>query len=262
MRTSACCVRSWPIPSMASTSFVRIACAPGPAGAAPSLRGATDFSSFVRHDQLQRLADADERELVRSVQARAHCAAAARCHRLLNSRVGAPQEVFLDFTAINEDMFTLDIKDRCTVAQRACSAPPLTVRTCWTAWRCACRACGGARRRRPCSIAHAGCGRAAVAARGLPGSCDSRGVQGLLSVLLALKKRPHIRVQASSELACTLADELNARMDQEKLLFDFRRSAVQPQLVCPRRPSCPRSAAHRCPCSSFWTGAKTRPRRC
>ncbi|TMW67452.1 hypothetical protein Poli38472_011072 [Pythium oligandrum] len=59
----------------------------------------------------------------------------------------------------------------------------------------------------------------------------SRSVDGLLSVLLSLKKRPAIRYQKGSEIAEKLAREVSARMQLEQDgLFDFRRPEVMPLL--------------------------------
>ena len=70
-----------------------------------------DFSSFVPHHQLQRLADADEHELVRSVQ-----------------------EFFADYYAINEDLFSLDLRDSLSLSVPRSSWRPaqdrLFARTC------------------------------------------------------------------------------------------------------------------------------------
>ncbi|DAZ93883.1 TPA: hypothetical protein N0F65_004730 [Lagenidium giganteum] len=58
-----------------------------------------------------------------------------------------------------------------------------------------------------------------------------RSVEGLLSVLLSLKKRPTIRYQKGSEIAEKLAREVSARMQLEQDgLFDFRRPEVMPLL--------------------------------
>ncbi|KAK3733646.1 hypothetical protein QZH41_013329, partial [Actinostola sp. cb2023] len=55
--------------------------------------------------------------------------------------------------------------------------------------------------------------------------------QGVLAVLLSLKKCPMIRFQQSSELAHRLADNIRQKINEEAKLFDFRRSDVPPLLL-------------------------------
>jgi vacuolar protein sorting-associated protein 45 len=63
-----------------------------------------------------------------------------------------------------------------------------------------------------------------------------RSLQGVLAVMLALKKRPAIRFQGGSDIAQTFARELKARMDAESALFTFRESDAAPVvLVLDRR---------------------------
>lgn len=58
-----------------------------------------------------------------------------------------------------------------------------------------------------------------------------RAVEGLTAICLALKKRPLIRYDKNSEMACTLGKELFAVMQQERTLFDFRSSPNPPILL-------------------------------
>lgn len=66
--------------------------------------------------------------------------------------------------------------------------------------------------------------------------------QGVLAVMLSLKKRPIVRYQGSSELATIFSRELVARMDREAALFDFRRTGPPPVLVSERAARAHRAA--------------------
>ncbi|KAL6067570.1 vacuolar protein sorting-associated protein 45 [Balamuthia mandrillaris] len=57
-------------------------------------------------------------------------------------------------------------------------------------------------------------------------TCD-----GLMAVLLSLKKKPVIRYQKKSDLAQRVGQEVARRMQQEKSLFDFRKSDTAPLLL-------------------------------
>ncbi|CAI5739691.1 unnamed protein product [Peronospora destructor] len=62
-----------------------------------------------------------------------------------------------------------------------------------------------------------------------PSQLFQRSVEGMLSVLLSMKKRPSIRYVKGSEVAEKLAREVSARMQLEQDgLFDFRRPEVIP----------------------------------
>lgn len=64
-----------------------------------------------------------------------------------------------------------------------------------------------------------------------PPQLFQRSVEGLLSVLLSMKKKPTIRYAKGSEVAEKLAREVSARMQLEQDgLFDFRRPEVTPLL--------------------------------
>jgi vacuolar protein sorting-associated protein 45 len=58
-----------------------------------------------------------------------------------------------------------------------------------------------------------------------------RTTQGLLAALLALKLKPYVRFQASSEAAQALARELTGTMSGERDLFTFQRSTTAPPLL-------------------------------
>ncbi|TPX68347.1 hypothetical protein SpCBS45565_g03173 [Spizellomyces sp. 'palustris'] len=59
----------------------------------------------------------------------------------------------------------------------------------------------------------------------------SRTTEGILALLLALKKKPLIRYEKSSALAKKLAGELAYQIQQEGPLFDFRRPDTPPILL-------------------------------
>ena len=59
----------------------------------------------------------------------------------------------------------------------------------------------------------------------------TRAMQGLSSVLLALKKAPVIRYQNSSEMAHRLAERIRQLMAKESSLFDFSNPGPQPVLL-------------------------------
>ncbi|EKM51743.1 uncharacterized protein PHACADRAFT_262057 [Phanerochaete carnosa HHB-10118-sp] len=58
-----------------------------------------------------------------------------------------------------------------------------------------------------------------------------RSVQGLLAVLLSLKKKPVIRYEKSSPMAKKLGVEVQHRIQAESSLFDFRGTQVPPLLL-------------------------------
>ncbi|KAI5296350.1 vacuolar protein sorting-associated protein 45 [Ascosphaera acerosa] len=120
------------------------------------------FSNVVRKSSLERLAEADSYEVVKSVQ-----------------------EQFADFMVVNTDLCSLDMK------QRVWSQDP-------DLWN-------------PEAL--------------------SRSTEGLISLLLALKKKPLIRYQKTSLAAKKLATEVRYHMTQEDQLFDFRRPDTPPILL-------------------------------
>lgn len=58
-----------------------------------------------------------------------------------------------------------------------------------------------------------------------------RTIDGVLAVLLSLKRKPNIRYQGSSPLCRNIAERLCVKMDQEGSLFDFRPRDVPPLLL-------------------------------
>lgn len=64
----------------------------------------------------------------------------------------------------------------------------------------------------------------------LSGSFD-RHVQGLVALLLSLKKKPLIRYERMSQMAKKLGQEVLFQMNTEQQLFDFRPTSVPPLLL-------------------------------
>ena len=123
------------------------------------------FTNVAKKSALERLAEADDHEVVKSVQ-----------------------EVFADYTVINPDLFSLGIT---LPHHRIWAGSPDT-------WN-------------PDSL--------------------QRCSEGLIAVLLSLKKKPLVRYQKSSPLAKKLASEVRYLMTQEESLFDFRRVDTPPILL-------------------------------
>lgn len=59
----------------------------------------------------------------------------------------------------------------------------------------------------------------------------TRTTEGVLALLLSLKKKPLIRYEKNSVLCRKLATELRYAMTQEEQLFDFRRPDTPPMLL-------------------------------
>lgn len=123
------------------------------------------FSNVAKKSTLERLAEADDHEVVKLVQ-----------------------EHFLDYIVINPDLFSLNMTHP---LHRLWSGNQDTWNT------------------------------------------DSllRATEGIISVLLSLKKKPLIRYQRTSLLAKKLASEVRYFMTQEDQLFDFRRVDTPPILL-------------------------------
>ncbi|KAH8683047.1 Sec1-like protein [Tricladium varicosporioides] len=123
------------------------------------------FSNVVKKSSLERLAEADDHEVVRVVQ-----------------------EHFADYIVVNPDLFTLDIG---FPRQRIWSSNP-------DMW-----------------------------------NTDSlqRATEGIIGVLLSLKKKPLIRYEKNSLLAKKLATEVRYHITQEDQLFDFRKVDTPPILL-------------------------------
>ncbi|KAK4461451.1 Sec1-like protein [Cladorrhinum samala] len=123
------------------------------------------FSNITKKSILERLAEADDHEVVKLVQ-----------------------EYFLDYVVINPDLFSLNMS---LPQHRIWSGSPDTWNT------------------------------------------DSlqRVTEGLIAVLLSLKKKPLIRYQKSSPLAKKLATEVRYYITQEEQIFDFRKVDTPPILL-------------------------------
>ena len=123
------------------------------------------FSNVVWKSSLERLAEADDHEIVRAVQ-----------------------EHFADYIVVNPDLFTLDLK---LPRQRIWSSTS-------DLW-----------------------------------NTDSlqRTTEGLIAVLLSLKKAPLIRYEKNSLLAKKLANEMRYHINQDAQLFDFRKVDTPPTLL-------------------------------
>ncbi|KAN0103028.1 Sec1-like protein [Hyaloscypha variabilis] len=123
------------------------------------------FSNVVKKSSLERLAEADDHEVVRAVQ-----------------------EHFADYIVVNPDLFTLDLG---FPRQRIWSSNP----DMWNA------------------------------------DALQRTTEGVIGVLLSLKKKPLIRYEKSSLLAKKLATEVRYHITQEDQLFDFRKVDTPPILL-------------------------------
>jgi len=123
------------------------------------------FSNVVKKSSLERLAEADDHEVVKVVQ-----------------------EQFADYIVVNPDLFTLDLG---FPKQRIWSSNP----DMWNT------------------------------------DALQRTTEGLVGVLLSLKKKPLIRYEKSSLLAKKLATEVRYHITQEDQLFDFRKVDTPPILL-------------------------------
>ncbi|KAG0635457.1 Sec1-like protein [Tuber brumale] len=123
------------------------------------------FSNIVKKSSLERLAEADDHEVVRVVH-----------------------EYFADFLVINPDLFSLGF--------------------------------GGAQRRIWSTSPDMWNGDGLV-----------RSAEGVLAILLSLKKRPLVRYENNSALAKKLASEIKYQISQEDQLFDFGRRADTPPIL-------------------------------
>ena len=124
-----------------------------------------DFSNVIRKSSLERLAEADSNEVVKSVQ-----------------------EYFADYITVNPDLLSLDLD---FPRQRIWSNNPDVWKT------------------------------------------DSlqRCTEGVIALLLSLKKKPLIRYEKNSLMAKKLATEVRYQMTQEEQLFDFRKMDTPPILL-------------------------------
>lgn len=120
------------------------------------------FSNIIRKSSLERLAEADDHEVVRAIH-----------------------EYFADYLVINPDLMSLNLQHRIWSTN-----PDL--------WN-------------PDAL--------------------QRSTEGIIALLLSLKKRPLIRYQKNSLLAKKLATEVRYQMTQEEQLFDFRKTDTPPILL-------------------------------
>ncbi|KAF1809274.1 Sec1-like protein [Eremomyces bilateralis CBS 781.70] len=123
------------------------------------------FSNIIKKSSLERLAEADDHEVIRAVQ-----------------------EYFADYLVINPDLYSLDLW---YPQNRIWGTSP-------ELWN-------------PDAL--------------------QRSTEGILAVLLSLKKKPLIRYSKTSMLAKKLATEVRYHMTQEDQLFDFRRPDTPPILL-------------------------------
>jgi vacuolar protein sorting-associated protein 45 len=123
------------------------------------------FSNVVKKSSLERLAEADDHEVVKQVQ-----------------------EHFADYIVVNPDLFTLDLG---FPKQRIWSSNP----DMWNT------------------------------------DALQRTTEGIVAVLLSLKKKPLIRYEKNSLLAKKLATEVRYHITQEDQLFDFRKVDTPPILL-------------------------------
>ncbi|KAH0173441.1 Sec1-like protein, partial [Aureobasidium melanogenum] len=120
------------------------------------------FSNIVKKSSLERLAEADDHEIVKAVH-----------------------ECFADYLVVNPDLTSLALEHRLWS-----SSPDM-----WNQ------------------------------------DSLSRTTEGVIALLLSLKKRPMIRFQKNSLLAKKLATEVRYQMTQEEQLFDFRKTDTAPILL-------------------------------
>ena len=123
------------------------------------------FTNVAKKSSLERLAEADDHEVVKLVQ-----------------------EHFADYTVVNPDLFSLGL-----------SLPQQRI---WA---------GSSDTWNPDSL--------------------QRCAEGVLAVLLSLKKKPFIRYEKSSPMCKKLASEVRYLMTQEEQLFDFRKTDTPPILL-------------------------------
>lgn len=131
----------------------------------PRANNGKDFSNIIRKSSLERLAEADNHEVVRSIQ-----------------------EYFADYNVINPDLFSLEMG---FPKQRLWSNNP----DIWNS------------------------------------DALQRCTEGVIALLLSLKKKPLIRYEKNSLMANKLATEIRYYMTQEEQLFDFRKPDTPPILL-------------------------------
>lgn len=128
-------------------------------------RDTLDFSNVIRKSSLERLAEADDHEVVRSVQ-----------------------EYFADYVVVNPDLFVLNLG---FPKQRLWTNNP-------DIWN-------------PDAL--------------------QRSTEGIIALLLSLKKKPLMRYEKNSLMSKKLATEVRYQITQEEQLFDFRKTDTPPILL-------------------------------
>lgn len=123
------------------------------------------FSNIIRKSSLERLAEADDHEVVKAVQ-----------------------EYFADYIVINPDLMSLNLG---FPKQRIWSHSP----DLWNT------------------------------------DALQRSTEGIIALLLSLKKNPLIRYEKNSLMAKKLATEVRYQLTQEEQLFDFRKTDTPPILL-------------------------------
>ena len=123
------------------------------------------FSNIIRKSSLERLAEADDHEVVKAVQ-----------------------EYFADYLVINPDLMSLNMS---YPKYRVWSNSPDT-------WNM---------------------------------DAKDRATEGVIALLLSLKKHPLIRYEKNSLMAKKLATEVRYQITQEEQLFDFRKTDTPPILL-------------------------------
>uniref|UniRef100_A0AAV1VHA1 Vacuolar protein sorting-associated protein 45 n=1 Tax=Peronospora matthiolae TaxID=2874970 RepID=A0AAV1VHA1_9STRA len=145
------------------------------------------FSNLVSAEALEKLAEADEKEVVQQMQ-----------------------EYYADYLAVNDSLFDLGLRN----CIQLCVKMPTSV----AAGSLLSTATAGVLTTDPVNKTTM-----------TPSQLFQRSVEGLLAVLLSMKKRPIIRYAKGSDVAEKLAREVSARMQLEQDgLFDFRRPDVVP----------------------------------
>lgn len=123
------------------------------------------FSNIVKKSSLERLAEADDHEVVKAVQ-----------------------EYFADYIVVNPDLMSLNMS---FPKQRIWSHSP-------DAWNT---------------------------------DAMQRATEGIVALLLSLKKKPLVRYEKNSIMAARLAKEVKYMMTQEEQLFDMRKTDTSPILL-------------------------------
>ncbi|KDO31880.1 hypothetical protein SPRG_03096 [Saprolegnia parasitica CBS 223.65] len=127
------------------------------------------FTNITSSDVLERLAEADEHEVVHQVH-----------------------EYYADYMAINEHLFHFNLHGALSLSVKGANLANMTPKNA---------------------------------------ALYQRSVDGLLAVLLSMKKKPIVRFVKHSDVAEKLARDVATRMQHEDGLFDFRQPSVAPLLL-------------------------------